>query len=65
MRLASTYELAEQTKQRFPDYDIRVSILGHIQRGGAPSADRVLASRMGYGAVVGLMKGLTKCNGRN
>ena len=59
-RLASTYELAEQTKQRFPDYDIRVSILGHIQRGGAPScADRVLASRMGYGAVVGLMKGLT------
>lgn len=59
-KLASTYELANKTKERFPDYDIRVSILGHIQRGGAPScADRVLASRLGYGAVVGLMKGLT------
>ena len=59
-QLASTYDLAKKTKERFPDYDIRVSILGHIQRGGAPScADRVLASRMGYGAVIGLMKGLT------
>ncbi len=59
-KLATTYELAKQTKEKFPDYDIRVSILGHIQRGGSPScADRVLASRLGYGAVIGLMKGLT------
>jgi 6-phosphofructokinase 1 len=59
-QLASTYDLAKKTKEKFPDYDIRVSILGHIQRGGAPScADRVLASRLGYGAVIGLMKGLT------
>ncbi|SEV89780.1 6-phosphofructokinase [Chryseobacterium wanjuense] len=59
-RLANIYELAEQTKQEFPDYDIRVTILGHIQRGGSPScADRVLASRLGYGAVVGLMEGQT------
>lgn len=59
-QLASTYELAKQTKEKFPHYDIRVSILGHMQRGGAPScADRVLASRMGYGAVIGLMKGHT------
>lgn len=59
-KLATTYELAKKTKEQFPDYDIRVSILGHIQRGGSPScADRVLASRLGYGAVTGLMKGLT------
>lgn len=59
-KLANIYELAEQTKKEFPDYDIRVAILGHIQRGGSPScADRVLASRLGYGAVVGLMEGQT------
>lgn len=59
-KVASTYELAEKTKKAFPDHDVRVSILGHIQRGGSPScADRVLASRLGYGAVMGLMKGLT------
>ena len=58
--LASTYELSKQTKEHFPEADIKVTILGHIQRGGAPScADRVLASRLGYGAVIGLMKGLT------
>jgi 6-phosphofructokinase 1 len=59
-KLANIYELAEKTKVEFPDYDIRVAILGHIQRGGSPScADRVLASRLGYGAVVGLMEGKT------
>ncbi len=58
--LGSTYELAERTSKEFPDADIRVTILGHIQRGGSPScADRVLASRLGYGAVTGLMKGLS------
>ncbi|MCS4303402.1 MULTISPECIES: 6-phosphofructokinase [Chryseobacterium] len=57
-KLANVYELAEKTKQIFPDYDIRVAVLGHMQRGGSPScADRVLASRLGYGAVVGLMEG--------
>lgn len=59
-KLANVYELAEKTKKIFPDYDIRVAILGHMQRGGSPScADRVLASRLGYGAVVGLMDGQT------
>lgn len=59
-KLGSIYDLANQTKEEFPDYDIRVTILGHIQRGGSPScADRVLASRLGYGAVVGLMDGKT------
>ena len=59
-KLANVYELAEKTKKEFPDYDIRVAVLGHMQRGGSPScADRVLASRLGYGAVVGLMEGQT------
>ncbi|ROI00743.1 6-phosphofructokinase [Chryseobacterium daecheongense] len=59
-KLGNIYDLAKETKEEFPDYDIRVTILGHIQRGGSPScADRVLASRLGYGAVVGLMEGRT------
>ena len=57
-KLANVYELADKTKEKFPDYDIRVTILGHIQRGGSPSClDRVTASRLGYGAVIGLMEG--------
>lgn len=59
--LASIYDLAKATKEEFPNYDIRVTILGHIQRGGSPScADRVLASNLGYGAVIGLMEGKNK-----
>ena len=58
--MGNIFELAEKTKQQFPDFDIRVAVLGHIQRGGSPScADRVLASRLGYGAVIGLMEGKT------
>lgn len=57
-QLGNIYDIAKATKNGFPDYDIRVAVLGHIQRGGSPScADRVLASRLGYGAVVGLMEG--------
>ncbi|KMQ72461.1 6-phosphofructokinase [Chryseobacterium koreense] len=60
-QLGSIYDLAKATKNGFPDYDIRVVVLGHIQRGGSPScADRVLASQLGYGAVIGLMEGQTK-----
>lgn len=52
--------LAKITREHLPEYDIRVSILGHIQRGGSPScADRVLASRLGYGAIKGLVEGRT------
>ena len=59
--LANIYDLAKQTKEEFPNYNIRVTVLGHIQRGGSPScADRVLASRLGYGAVIGLMNGENK-----
>lgn len=51
-------EVEKKIKKRFPDFDIRVSILGHIQRGGAPSAyDRVLASGLGYQAVKALVEG--------
>ncbi len=59
--LGGIYDLAKATKSEFPDFDIRVAILGHIQRGGSPScADRVLASRLGYAAVTGLMAGENK-----
>ena len=59
--LGGIYDLAKATKKEFPDFDIRVAILGHIQRGGSPScADRVLASRLGYAAVIGLMNGEDK-----
>lgn len=60
-KLGNVYDLAKATKLHFPDYDIRVTVLGHIQRGGSPScADRVLASKLGYGAIIGLMEGQTK-----
>lgn len=58
--LGNVYELAKQVKAKHPDYDIRVTVLGHIQRGGNPSCqDRVLASRLGIAAVEALMKGKT------
>ncbi|MCF8325418.1 MAG: 6-phosphofructokinase [Leadbetterella sp.] len=52
-------EIAEKIKEQVGDkLDIRVTTLGHIQRGGSPTAyDRILASRMGLAAVEGLMKG--------
>lgn len=51
-------EIAEKVKERFDHYDIRVSILGHIQRGGNPSCfDRLLAGRLGYEAVMALLAG--------
>jgi len=54
----SAFEVGRQIKERFPHYDTRISILGHIQRGGRPSCmDRVLASRMGVAAVEALLNG--------
>ncbi|MBL4593333.1 MAG: 6-phosphofructokinase [Flavobacteriales bacterium] len=51
------YEVAKKLKEECPKYDSRVTILGHIQRGGSPSAmDRVLASRMGNAAVNALLE---------
>ena len=49
---------ADRVKQEYPEYDVRVSILGHLQRGGSPSAgDRILASRLGVGAINALLEG--------
>lgn len=50
--------LANRVRTEYPEYDVRVTILGHIQRGGSPSAiDRILASRMGAAAINALMEG--------
>ncbi len=50
--------LADRVKKEFPEYDVRVTILGHIQRGGSPTAsDRILASRMGEAAINALLDG--------
>jgi 6-phosphofructokinase 1 len=47
--------LAERMHREHPEYDVRVTILGHLQRGGSPSAyDRILASRLGVGAIEAL-----------
>jgi len=44
--------LAKRVEEEYPNYDVRVSILGHLQRGGSPTAhDRILASRMGAAAI--------------
>jgi 6-phosphofructokinase 1 len=52
------FELAEFIGENLEGYDIRVSVLGHIQRGGAPSCyDRVLASKLGVGAVEAILRG--------
>lgn len=49
---------ADRVKKEFPEYDVRVSILGHLQRGGRPTArDRILASCTGLGAVEAIMQG--------
>jgi len=56
----SVFELKEYVEEHLPIYDVRVSVLGHMQRGGAPSCyDRVLASRMGVKAVESLLTGKT------
>lgn len=50
--------LAQRIKQEFPEYDARVTILGHLQRGGSPTAkDRILASKMGATAIEALTEG--------
>jgi len=49
---------ADRIKKEYPQFDARVTILGHLQRGGTPSAyDRILASRMGYAAIEALLEG--------
>lgn len=56
----NVFELKEYVEEHLPIYDVRVSVLGHMQRGGPPSCyDRVLASRMGVKAVESLLEGKT------
>ena len=51
-------EVAENMRQKFPELDVRVSILGYLQRGGSPTAsDRILASRLGVAAIESLLEG--------
>ncbi len=51
-------QLAERVRKEYPQYDVRVTILGHLQRGGSPTAqDRILASRMGATAIEALVEG--------
>lgn len=55
------FDIVKQMKPHIPQFEYRVSILGHIQRGGRPLAmDRILGSRFGFAAVRGLMEGRTK-----
>lgn len=54
----NVFELKDYVESNFPEYDVRVSVLGHMQRGGAPSCfDRVLASRLGVKAVESILEG--------
>jgi 6-phosphofructokinase 1 len=51
------FEIAEKVKTSLPDFDTRITVLGHIQRGGSPTAtDRVNSSRIGFAAVEALLK---------
>jgi 6-phosphofructokinase 1 len=52
------YEVAKKVQEQFPNWETKVTVLGHIQRGGKPNGfDRILASRMGHGAVLALKQG--------
>ena len=56
--LGGAAQIAKLVKERLPNYETRVTILGHIQRGGSPTcADRVLATRLGYEGVKALLDG--------
>jgi 6-phosphofructokinase 1 len=56
----TVFELKDYVETNLPEYDVRVSVLGHMQRGGSPSCfDRVLASRLGMKAVESLIEGKT------
>jgi 6-phosphofructokinase 1 len=55
------YDLAQAVKKEVKNYDIKVTILGHLQRGGSPSAfDRILGSRLGFAAVNALIAGKSR-----
>ena len=56
--VGGAFYYADRIKKEYPQFDARVTILGHLQRGGEPTAyDRILASRMGYAAIEALLEG--------
>ncbi|MCK9159374.1 MAG: 6-phosphofructokinase [Bacteroidaceae bacterium] len=56
--LGGAMHYAERVKKEYPQYDVRVTILGYLQRGGSPTArDRILASRLGAAAIDAIMEG--------
>jgi len=58
----NVFEIASYIEKNMPEYEVRVSVMGHMQRGGSPScSDRVLASRMGVYAVEKLLQGESNC----
>ncbi|MBC7566861.1 MAG: 6-phosphofructokinase [Pedobacter sp.] len=59
-KFGGAYDIAKKVKERFNHYDTKVTILGHLQRGGSPSSfDRILGSRLGFAAVNEMLKGNT------
>lgn len=59
-KYGGAYDIAKSVKRKFTHYDTKVTILGHLQRGGSPSgSDRILGSRLGFAAVNELLKGET------
>lgn len=60
-RNGGAYDVAKRVKEKFNFYDTKVTILGHLQRGGSPSSfDRILASRLGYSAVRAIAEGKSR-----
>ncbi|WP_410219954.1 6-phosphofructokinase [Pedobacter sp.] len=59
-KYGGAYDIAHAVKRKFKHYDTKVTILGHLQRGGSPSGfDRILGSRLGFAATKALIKGET------
>ena len=58
-QIGGAMHYADMVKTQYPELDVRISILGHLQRGGHPTAhDRIIASRMGAASIQAIMKGL-------
>lgn len=56
------FEIAAEVKKHYDQYETKVAVIGHLQRGGSPThLDRIIASRLGYGAVQGLLNGEKDC----
>jgi len=57
-KMGSIYEIAEAVKAKYPQWESKITILGHLQRGGSPTCtDRVLSSRLGVAAIEALIEG--------